>query len=72
MLNTHTICDFLSSDPNEDNINVCWKASTKENPCYVSITGKGPLTLHNERLNADGVLFWEGLREKFTMDTNSA
>lgn len=59
-------------DPNEPNKKVFWKPSTKENPCYVSITGKHePPLQHNQRLNADGVLFWEKLREKFTKDTVS-
>ncbi|XP_065202761.1 esterase E4-like [Planococcus citri] len=52
-----------NGDPNFEAIQVKWKPTTVDNPCYFSI--KNPLEMVDGKLNNDRLNFWQNIQKKF-------
>ncbi|XP_065202786.1 esterase FE4-like [Planococcus citri] len=64
---TTLFCTFAKTgNPNNENIEVIWKPSTSENPCYLDIDEK--LTMVDGKLNGERSKFWDNLKAKFKHD----
>ncbi|XP_065219165.1 carboxylesterase 1D-like [Planococcus citri] len=62
---TKLITTFVKTgDPNYEGLEVHWKPSSVENPCYLSIDD--PLTVVEGKLNGKRMEFWEEIKKQFS------
>lgn len=53
------------SNPISEEMQIRWRNSTIEAPCYLNICGKEECTLVDGRVNENGIQFWENLKRKY-------
>ncbi|XP_065218913.1 uncharacterized protein LOC135844603 [Planococcus citri] len=62
---TKLITTFVKTgDPNYEGLEVQWKPSSVDNPCYLSIDD--PLTVVEGKLNGKRMEFWEDIKKQFS------
>lgn len=56
---------MFCSNPISEEMQIRWRNSTIEAPCYLNIRGKEECIFVDGRLNEDEIQFWENLKKKY-------